>query len=145
MIANVYTKRQAILIVAISFLAACQKELRMAPSDLMSGIVVYEHANYLGESAHITTDVDDLTDFKGPCLHTTANCGQYGCSTEESWDDCISSVRVAPGWQAVLWEDDDYSGDRLTVTGDIPNLDATRGCSSQGFNDCVTSIRLVRP
>ena len=26
----------------------------MAPSDLMSGIVVYKHANYLGESAHTT-------------------------------------------------------------------------------------------
>jgi peptidase inhibitor family I36 len=145
MVASVYTKRQLIVLIVLLFVAACQKELPMAPSDLVSGIVVYEHANYLGESAHITTDVADLTDFKGPCLHTTANCDRNGCSTEESWDDCISSVRVAPGWQAVLWEDDDYSGDRLTVTGDIPNLDGTRGCSSRGFNDCVTSIRLIRP
>jgi len=145
MIANVYTKRQVILMILVALLAACQKELPMAPSDLASGIVVYEHANYLGASAHITTDVDDLTDFKGPCLRTT-NCSPNGlCDYTESWDDCISSVRVAPGWQAVLWEDDDYSGDRLTVTEDIPNLDVTRGCSSRGFNDCVTSIRLLRP
>jgi hypothetical protein len=144
MIANVHTGRQVILMIVVALLAACQKELPMAPSDLASGIVVYEHANYLGESAHITADVDDLMDFKGPCRHTT-NCGQFGCETTDSWDDCISSVRVAAGWQAVLWEDDDFSGDRLTVTGDIPNLDATRGCSSRGFNDCVTSIRLIRP
>src|SRR4029078_12169843 len=137
--------RRLLAIIGLSLLAACQKSLPTAPSDLVSGIVVYENANYLGASAHITSDVDDLTHIKGPCLSVT-NCGADGaCNITNSWDDCISSVRVAPGWGALLWEDDDYTGDRLTVTENMPNLDATNRCSSRGFNDCVTSIRIFRP
>ena len=63
-----------------------------------------------------------------------------------AWDDCISSIRVAPGWRATLYRNDDFNGDRLEVIGDIPNLQLAMGrCDKFGFNDCVTSIRVVRP
>jgi hypothetical protein len=58
--------RQLIAGGGLVLLPGCQKSLPVGPSDLSDGIVVYEHANYLGESAHITQDIKDLKDFKGP-------------------------------------------------------------------------------
>ena len=49
--------------------AGCEKELPTGPSELTSGIVVYEHANYVGRSAHITEDIRDLGEVTGPCQH----------------------------------------------------------------------------
>lgn len=136
--------RRILALMCLAILISCQKSLPTPPSSLGSGIVVYEHANYLGDSAHIDTDIDDLRDFKGPCT-TTTNCGQFGCDVTETWNDCISSVRVAPGWHATLYQDDGFRDDRLNVSEDIPNLQLIGGCSSRGFNDCVTSIRVFRP
>lgn len=118
--------------------AGCQNSLPTAPSELATGIVVYEHANFLGASAHITTDISDLSGFKGPCLDP-------GSDYSESWNDCISSVRVAPGWSATLYRDDGYRDDSITVTADVPNLTTVgHNCPAHGLNDCVTSIRVRR-
>ena len=126
-------------------LVACQDSLPVAPSDLTGGIVVYEHANYLGASAHVTRDIGDLKDFKGPCLRLDTS-GDGSVSSELSFNDCVSSVRVTPGWRATLYRDDDFSGDHFDVSGDIPNLQLVAGrCDHDGFNDCTTSIRLFRP
>ena len=133
-------------IVAMTLFGGCQQSLPTAPSDLTTGIVVYEHANYLGDSAHITQDIGDLKDFRGPCTvyNSGSGPGDPG-TTEYIWNDCISSIRVAPGWRATLYRDDDFSGDRLEVTGDVSNLQlSTSRCDHGGFNDCATSIRLFR-
>jgi peptidase inhibitor family I36 len=125
-------------------LLACQKSLPTAPSDLMTGITVYEHADYLGQSAHVTQDIKDLKDFKGPCERIEYSAGTV--DTHHEWDDCISSIRVSPGWRATLYRDDDFDGDRLEVTSDISNLRLVSGrCDKGGFNDCVTSIRVLGP
>lgn len=131
-------------------LLACdsQESFPSAPSELMTGITVYQHADYLGESAHITQDIRDLKDFRGPCERFVAGSGIPGDSGEikHEWDDCISSVRVAPGWRAILYRDDDFDGERLEVTRDVPNLQLVSGrCDKGGFNDCVTSIRVFAP
>ena len=127
-------------------LMACQKKLPTAPSDLTTGIVVYEHADYLGRSAHITADIKDLKDFKGPCLESESVGPPVYVETKEVWNNCISSVRVAPGWRATLYRDDDFDGDRLEVAADIPNLQFASGkCDKGGFNDCATSIRVFAP
>jgi hypothetical protein len=133
-----------VILGSILLITACQKELPTSPSDLWIGIVVYEHANFQGESAHIVSDLSDLEDFKGPCgsFHYTY---PYGTTTY-SWDDCISSVRVAPGWSATLYRDPDYDDDQVTVTNDVPDLTALpHDCSEGGLNDCVSSIRIRRP
>jgi hypothetical protein len=131
-------------VTAATLLIGCQKSLPTAPSDLTIGIVIYEHANYLGQSAHVTQDIRDLKDFKGPCLSYVG--GPAGSDTELDFNDCISSVRVAPGWRAILYRDDDFTGDRLDVLADIADLQlATGRCDKGGFNDCTTSIRLIRP
>jgi hypothetical protein len=127
-------------------LLACQKSLPTAPSELTTGITIYQHADYLGESAHVTQDIKDLKDFKGPC-ERIGYSGVVGSPVDshDEWDDCISSIRVSPGWRATVYRDDDFDGDRLEVTGDIPNLQLVSGkCDKGGFNDCVTSIRVFR-
>jgi hypothetical protein len=132
-------------IAALLLVLGCQKSLPTAPSELTGGVVVYEHADYLGKSAHITEDTKDLKDFKGPCVEFESDGAGSG-TTKDVWNDCISSIRVAPGWRAVLYRDDDFDGDQLQLTEDTPNLQRAGGdCSKGGFNDCATSIRLFRP
>ena len=127
-------------------LLACQKSLPTGPSELTTGITIYQHADYLGESAHVTQDIKDLKDFKGPCERIESVGGTATLDFHDEWDDCISSVRVSPGWRATLYRDDDFNGDRLEVPSDIPNLQLVTGkCDKGGFNDCVTSIRVFRP
>ena len=136
--------RRPLALALLVCLAACQDALPTAPSDLQSGIVIYEHANYLGQSAHLTQSAANLADFKGPCVYTETS-SDGSTSTSESWNDCISSVRVAPGWTATLYRNRDYDGDKLDVTGEIANLQLSRGdCDHDGFNDCTTSIRVFR-
>jgi hypothetical protein len=125
-----------------AFVHGCdEKELPMAPSTFSAGIIVYEHANFLGNSAHLTADVPDLRDFRGPCVHESEG------SVDRDWNDCISSIRVAPGWRATLYRDADYHDDSLDVSEDVPNLQLVRqhDCPKDGLNDCVSSVRVRRP
>ena len=132
---------RAIAVGLFTALAACgASSLPTAPSELTSGIAIYEHADYRGESALLTEDVKDLKDVKGPCAM------DEGENVVDRWNDCISSVRVAPGWRATLFRDDGFKGEQFEVSGDVPNLQQVAGgCSKGGFNDCVTAIRVFRP
>ena len=56
-------KPPAVLAMALPMLVCltgCRKSLPTAPSELSTGIVVYEHMTFEGESAHITRDISDL-------------------------------------------------------------------------------------
>jgi hypothetical protein len=121
----------------LAMLSGCEMTLPGAPSDLTAGIVVYEHANYLGESAHITKDIKDLKDIdRGPCETDDGS----------DWNDCISSVRVAPGVTVTLYRDPNFRGESIEVSADVANLQLVMGsCPHDGLNDCVTSIRMERP
>ena len=109
----------------------------MAPSALTSGVILYEHANFLGNSAHLTADVPDLRDFRGPCF-------QGDDASARNWNDCVSSVRVAPGWRVILYRGADYHDDALELIVDAPNLQLVRehDCDQGGLNDCVSSVRV---
>ena len=125
-------------LVLVSFLG-CQASLPTAPSELATGIVVYEHANFLGASAHITEDISDLREFKGPCYEPSGD----SASNTDVWNDCISSVRVAPGWSATLYRDTGYRDDSVSTTTDLPNLQLMgHDCPARGLNDCVSSVRV---
>ena len=114
-------------------------ELPMGPSPLTTGIILFEHANFLGSSAHITGDIPDLREFRGPCVHDDGN------SVSRDWNDCVSSVRIAPGWRATIYKDTGYRDDSLEITADVPNLQLVNGdCDKGGLNDCVSAVR-VRP
>ena len=122
---------------AFLLLAGCENRLPGAPTELTSGVTIYEHANFMGASALLTRDVSDLRDYSGPCEHSSNTYGD--------WNDCVSSVKVAPGWRATIYRDDDFHGGSLELTADAPNLQLVPGdCPHDGFNDCITSVR-VRP
>lgn len=145
--ARPWPRRAAVLLAGIAI--GCGKDsLPTAPSELSSGITVYEHANFLGESAHITQDIADLRDFKGPCEHIETSGGgdvPVTSSTVRDWNDCISSIQLAAGWTAVAYRNPDYRGESLEITGDVSNLQLVRGtCDHDGLNDCVSSIRVRR-
>lgn len=133
--------RAAGLVVGIALAALAHgcspAELPMAPTPFTAGIILYEHANFLGNSAHLTGDTPDLRDFRGPCFEGDDASGR-------NWNDCVSSVRVAPGWRATLYRDPNYNDDSLTITEDVANLQLVRqhDCDHDGLNDCVSSVRV---
>jgi hypothetical protein len=135
--------RRSIAVVSLIGLSAISSgcsnpELPMSPTSFTSGIILFEHANFLGNSAHITTDVRDLRDFTGPCVHDDGNG-----SVTRDWNDCVSSVKVAPGWRATIYRGTNFGDDALEVVGDVPNLQLVSGdCDHDGMNDCVSSVRV---
>ena len=138
--------RMMVCFIAVVGFVGCGAALPTAPSELTTGLVVYKDANFLGESFHVTKDISDLRAFGGACSgtgysYTTGNT----TTTSSSWNDCISSVRVAPGWVATLYRDDDYRDDSVTVTTELPNLQLVpHDCPHDGLNDCVSSIRISK-
>lgn len=134
-------RRRAPLI-ALLLLTACEglPSLPTGPSSLARGVILYEHANFLGNQAHLESSLEDLKDFDGPCYHDDGDTDYF------DWNDCVSSIRVAPGWRAIIFEHDDYDGDRLEIVSDVPNLQLVPGdCDHEGLNDCVTSIKVIAP
>ena len=124
------------------FLIGCESwpSLPTAPSELTTGVAIYEHANYAGESALISEDLKNLKNVKGPCRKPSDDGDE-----DTGWSDCLSSIRVAPGWRATLYRDDGFRGEQLEVTTDVPNLTQASGrCPKGGFNDCATAIRVGR-
>lgn len=133
---------QAAAATALLWLAACWDlpKLPSAPSDVTSGVTIYANANFLGGSALLTQDVSSLASYSGWCKHETG--GLYS-STSYDWNDCVSSLKVAPGWRATVYRDDDFKGDSHEVTRDVPNLYLVPGpCHDNTWNDCISSIRV---
>jgi hypothetical protein len=120
-------------------LAACTDSgtviLGPTPSD--EGIVIFLHADFVGSSQALNVDVRDLTRVQGPC-----SSGAEG--EVPSWGKCVSSVRVLPGWSATFYREEDFKGRSVTLTTDTPNLRNLPGPCDGSFNDCVTSIRVMR-
>jgi peptidase inhibitor family I36 len=130
--------RLSAVVVLVFLLAACGSDfLVLGPTPPDEGIVIYIHADFAGSSQALNIDVHDLGKVEGPC--TTGQEGEV-----PTWDDCISSVRVLPGWSATLYHDEDYKGRSLTITADTPNLRNIPGPCDDSFNDCISSIRVTK-
>jgi hypothetical protein len=129
--------------VITSMLYGCRGSLPTAPSaQSFEGIIVYEHIDFQGQSGGVARDIGDLGGFKGPCFESD---GTVYPNIQETWNDCISSVRVAPGWRATLYRGKDYGDDALEITADVSDLrNALHDCPKGGLNDCVSSIRVRR-
>lgn len=127
-------RSQRVLAVAIGFLlvggAGCSPT---GPSGASEGVTIYEHPNYGGAARRLGADERDLKDVVGPC------------ASQLWWDDCISSIRVPQGWSATIYEHPNYRGGSLTVTSDIPDLDRVMGPCSGDWENCVSSLRVLRP
>ena len=120
-------------------LGACDDRdfIVLGPTPPGEGIVIYIHADFAGSSQALNVDVSDLDRAEGPC-------SGRGEGEIPSWSECVSSIRVFPGWSATLYRDEDFRGASVTITEDIPNLRALPGPCDGSFNDCVTSIRVTR-
>ena len=128
-----------VVAVALSLtLAACEDTswIILGPTPPGQGIVIFIHADFTGSSQTIDHDVRDLTRAQGPCSR-----GEEG--EVPSWRECVSSIRVFPGWSATLYDDDDFRGRSVTITSDTPNLRNLPGPCDGSFNDCVSSIRVT--
>jgi len=137
------TRTSAVVLAAALLGVSCetQTDLPTAPSALTEGVAIYEHAQFAGQSALLTADVSDLLDIRGPCLGRSIPSG----GNESAFGDCMSSIRLAPGWGATLFVHDTYNGQSLVVTTDIIDLSKIDGpCSKGGFNDCISSIRVYQ-
>jgi hypothetical protein len=118
--------------------AACGSIPSLGPTPADEGIVIYVHADFGGPSQALNVDVPDLGKVRGAC--STGGEGEV-----PTWHDCISSVKVLPGWTATLYRDPNYKGASVAVTSDTPDLRRLSGpCDKDGFNDCVSSIRVSR-
>jgi hypothetical protein len=83
--------------VAVLLVGCRDSSLPSAPSDLTSGVVVFEHANFLGRSARATIYRD--SNFKGQSVDLTSDAANLqlvaGTCSHDGLNDCVSSIRVA--------------------------------------------------
>ena len=107
------------------------------------GITFFEHPNYEGSSITLAGGFSDFDDLRGPCNQTIDPIS--GMPRPGDWDNCISSVLVDPGWEATVYEHDDYEGDSLEISANIADLDHVRGPCGDDWDDCISSIRVRRP
>lgn len=118
--------------------AGCETIPALGPTPADQGIIIYVHADFAGPSQAMNVDVADLGKVQGSC-----SSGAEG--ETPTWDDCVSSVKVMPGWTATLYRDTNYKGASRTVSADMPNLLLVSGpCDKNSFNDCASSIRVTR-
>lgn len=132
------TRRPTWYLVTTLFLSACGAS-PSAPSatDAQDGVIIYEHPQFKGISRLLLTDVEDLDDVFG-CTKGGPYFPTY------NFDDCVSSIRIPPGWRVTVYEDPRYRGASVTFTSDVPDLDDVRGPCGDDFDDCISSIRVSR-
>jgi hypothetical protein len=132
-------------VVSWTLMVGCQESVPTAPSDPAVGIHIYSDANFQGFSKQLISDSANLVDVKDgskECRYVTEDVSR----NYHSWDDCISSVLVLPGWSATLYEHPDFRGRSLELLADALNLQLISGrCSrDDDWNDCTSSIRVRR-
>jgi hypothetical protein len=127
-------------------LASCEESpLPAPPNRLTSGIVIYQDAQYGGSAAHVTVSLPSLRAGDAPCVETTDSGNDpYYAVGSRTWSNCISSLRVARGWKAILYAGYNFTDEYIEVTSDVPDLRDMPGGCGHGFNDCVSSIRVSR-
>ena len=131
-------RRLYVLLVVALLGAACTEPLTtLGPTPVGEGATIYIHAGFAGPSQAVNRDVADLAKVEGPCTH-----GEEG--EKPTWSDCMSSVRVEPGWTVTLYRDDSFRGASVTLTADSVNLAMLPGECDGSFNDCVSSIKVSR-
>jgi len=140
------TRLLVIFMAAAGLALGCDKTFSPAgPLDDLAptGINIYEHAGYAGVSAHVTADVSDLSRYSGGCKEI-CSYSQYGSDCTSYWGDCISSIKVTPGWKATIYVKSGFGGDSEELTADVPNLGQIAGPCKGNWNDCISSIRVRR-
>jgi hypothetical protein len=120
----------------VFLLSACGGPQPLGPTPLDEGVIIFMNAGFRGTSQQVGTDVADLTRVEGPCALSDSGTG--------TWNDCMSSIRLLPGWGARLYGDKNFQGAVLEVSDDIPDLARISGDCSGSYDDCISSIRVFR-
>ena len=92
----------------------------------VSGVTLYEHANFAGESLPLTISDEDLCDNPLDSSQPPVD----PCFSAPSWNDVASSIKVMPGYKAILalhskdWDIDQYgqAQSRLACDADISDF-----------------------
>ena len=119
---------------ALAVLSACgETPVQPAPT---AGVTVYQHDNYGGQQRNFVHDQESFFELVGPC-------GGIDPNAPRTWGNCVTSIKIAEGWEATVYERDDYGGQSLPIVADIPDLRLVGGpCRGGDWNDCITSIRV---
>ena len=120
------------VILTLGFLSACE-ETPVQPSPT-EGVTVYQHSNFRGDHRNFVNDFNNFADLVGPC-------GAID-SQSTTWNNCVSSIKIAEGWEATIFERDDYGGESLKVTSEVAHLTRVGGPCGDDWNDCISSIRV---
>lgn len=110
-----------------------------------AGVTVFARADYRGAHRTFLGDVEDLEVLGGDLPDEKDCCWGLFCG-RSGWTDCVSSIRIADGWQAVMYEHDTFRGDSLTVTTfDIPDLGRIlMSTGGSTWSNTISSIRARR-
>jgi hypothetical protein len=141
------TRLLAFCVAAIYLALGCDKTLPPAgPLDdqAPTGITIYEHAGYSGVSGRLTANVSNLAAYSGGCNESCYTDINNFRSCTSYWHDCMSSIKVAPGWKATVYVKPDFQGDSEELTANVPDLGQIAGPCHGNWNDCVSSIRVGR-
>ena len=131
--------RSLVLFLLGLLVAGCTQPLEtLGPTPADEGVTIFIHAGFAGTAQALNHDVRDLARVEGPCSR-----GEEG--EKPTWSDCVSSVRVLPGWTVTLYRDSEFRGRSTTLTADAPNLADLPGPCGGSFNDCVSSIKVAHP
>jgi hypothetical protein len=98
------------------------------PAPSMSQMAIYENANYCG--AYIifgSTEQPDLKVLK------------IGAPGAPHWNDRISSIRVGSNMKLIAFQDPNYKGSSVTLSGPADIMDL----SGSGWNDTISSFKVV--
>ena len=87
--------RVVVLIVVISACGEGLPALPTAPSNLTTGVAVYEHQDFMGLSAHLTEDVRNLQSYSLGCGQVIGD-GNPDESDQLDWNDCICLLYTSP-------------------------------------------------
>lgn len=130
------------IVLLAPMLAACGSPA--SPSG-EKALTVFVDRDYGGSWHDVTGDWANLNNLAGPCNKvTTTSLSGSTTTSGGDWDDCVSSIRLSPGWVATGYRDRNFSGPTFEITQDIPNLRNIAGPCDHGFDDCLSSIRVSK-
>ena len=89
--------------------------------NTLAGVTIYQDSNYMGKSQFL-------------------GAGNYDISAITIGNDTLSSLKVTPGFAAVLYADANFNGASRLITTDTTWVDSFW---MVGFNDVTSSIRVV--
>ena len=131
-------RAQLIVAVALAIgLSGCESPEPLGPTPVDQGVIVYLNSGYRGVSQQVGADVDEISGrLKAPATRRR--------EARAPGTICISSIRVLPGWHARIYGDKNYRGAVLEVTADVPDLSRVHGSCSDSYDDCISSICVIK-